>query len=70
MDAELLAEEVCQAGRAARGVLLLAIVGVLYGPSPGDPRDRIALRVVALLISASWLASGALVAALLIRAIH
>ena len=45
------------------GALVLSIGGMVYGGIryPGDPRDRIALRVVALLISASWLASGALV---------
>lgn len=43
-------------------VLVLMIGGPLYGPIryPIDPRDRFVLRLVALVISASWLASGAL----------
>lgn len=42
--------------------LLLLILGTVYGAMrcPGDTRDRFVLRMVALLISASWLASGAL----------
>ena len=45
------------------GALVISIGGMVYGGlhHPGDPRDRIAIRVMALLISASWLASGALV---------
>jgi hypothetical protein len=52
--------------------LVLLFGGTVYGAIrySGDLHGRLALRVVALLISASWLASGALVAALLIRAIH
>ena len=54
------------------GALVLLFAGTAYGAIlySGDPHGRIALRVVVLLISASWLASGALVAALLIRAIR
>lgn len=54
------------------GTRILLFGGTVYGAIrySGDPHGRIALRVVALLISASWLESGALVAALLIRAIH
>ena len=57
--------------------LLLAALALLIGgmghdtirPSD-DSRDRIAFCVVVLLISASWLASGALAGAFIIRAIH
>ena len=44
------------------GALVLLIGATVYGAirHPGDPRDRVMLRIVVFLISASWLASGAL----------
>jgi len=50
-------------GALVVGVLLVMLVGFAYGAIrvPDDPRDRIVLRIVGVVISASWLLSGALV---------